>query len=146
MNYVIIILVCICGVIDLRKRRIPNNITFPLIVIALGYNIFTGNYVTSLIGLIVAIFIGIILFMANGIGGGDVKLLAAIGAFSGVIPFFNVIFIASILSILWSVGMLLRKTITKNSIENTDAPFGLCLAIAFSYVTFFNFNLLSMFT
>jgi prepilin peptidase CpaA len=71
---------------DLRERRIPNSITFGSAVAAMAYHAFT----TGLTGLAFAVSgwgVGVLLFLPlfalRGIGGGDVKLLAAFGAWLG---------------------------------------------------------------
>jgi prepilin peptidase CpaA len=72
---------------DLRERRIPNRVTVPAMVAGLMlHGIAGGPYGladAAAAGLIAgAIFL--IFFLAGGMGGGDVKLMAAIGCISGL--------------------------------------------------------------
>ena len=73
-------------VTDLRERRVPNALTLGSAVTALVYH----SYMSGLTGLGMAAggwIIGLVLFLPlfalRGIGGGDVKLLAAFGAWLG---------------------------------------------------------------
>ena len=71
---------------DLRERRIPNSLTFGSALAALVYHAYTMG-LTGLGMSVAGWFLGTLLFLPifalRGIGGGDVKLLAAIGAWLG---------------------------------------------------------------
>lgn len=73
-------------VTDLRSRRIPNALTFGSAAAAVIYHLFAGG--TS--GLLHAVFgwaagvaVFFVPFALGGMGGGDIKLLAALGAWLG---------------------------------------------------------------
>jgi prepilin peptidase CpaA len=73
-------------VADWRTRRIPNALTFGAAAVALAFAAATGGVAGGLwslagFGLGLAIFLP--LFALRALGGGDVKLLAAIGAWLG---------------------------------------------------------------
>lgn len=71
---------------DLRVRRIPNVLSAPGIVIGMILNVahfgMSGMW-TSLAGAAAVIGILVWPFVAGGIGGGDVKMMGAVGAFVG---------------------------------------------------------------
>jgi leader peptidase (prepilin peptidase)/N-methyltransferase len=73
--------------IDLRHQIIPDVITLPGIVAGVVLNLATGHvgWLDSLIGIAVGggIFLVIILVSGGGMGGGDMKLGAMLGAFLG---------------------------------------------------------------
>ena len=73
--------------IDLRHQIIPDVITLPGIVAGVVLNLATGRvgWLDSLIGIAVGggIFLVIILVSGGGMGGGDMKLGAMLGAFLG---------------------------------------------------------------
>lgn len=71
---------------DITKKKIPNFITFPVILWGLlTYTIFDGfeGLKFSGLGFLVGLGVFIIPFILGGMGGGDVKLMAAIGALKG---------------------------------------------------------------
>jgi len=71
--------------IDLQRQIIPDAITLPGIVAGVLIGVGTGAWLDSVIGVLVGggIFFVIILVQPGGIGGGDMKLGAMLGAFLG---------------------------------------------------------------
>lgn len=129
--------------IDIHHQIIPDVISLPGIVLGFFCSFF-NPYVTwldSLIGLVVGggilyaiAFFYYILRKQEGMGGGDIKLLAMLGAFLGwqSLPF--IIFFSSITgSIVGISAMVLQK---KGS--NTRIPFGPFLSIAALVFLFFS--------
>src|SRR5690349_21543935 len=78
--------VAACMIVDLRTRRIPNVLTLPALLagVALqaGYGGAAG-IATSVAGAAIAIAVLSVPFALGGIGGGDVKMMGAIGALVG---------------------------------------------------------------
>jgi prepilin peptidase CpaA len=73
-------------VTDLRTRRIPNVLTFGAAAGAFGFYLFGGGWSGlgwSVGGWAVGLAVFLPLFVLRGLGGGDVKLLAALGAWLG---------------------------------------------------------------
>jgi prepilin peptidase CpaA len=78
-----------CMVTDLWKGRIYNAVTYPAIVLGFIAQIAlhgTTGFWTALAGFSVGFFPAFLLFALGGLGGGDVKLLAAVGAIAGAVP------------------------------------------------------------
>lgn len=77
------------AVTDLRSGRIPNKLTFPTILVGLaGHSLSHGLYgaLESVLGIVICAAVPGIVYKAsqgNGIGGGDIKLFAALGALLG---------------------------------------------------------------
>lgn len=71
---------------DLRYRRIPNALTLTGVAFGLGTRAFMGGepFLSGLAGAAIALGLCIPLVLAGGLGGGDAKLLAAVGAFIGL--------------------------------------------------------------
>jgi len=85
-DILLILVVCICLYTDLKERKIYNVILLPAFLIGIIINFFSmglNGLIFSLIGFGVGLLVLIIPFMAGGIGGGDVKLLAVIGSIKG---------------------------------------------------------------
>src|SRR5207247_86600 len=74
------VVACVC---DLRSRRIPNVLTFGAAAAAFAYHFTTGGVGAlgqSALGWLVGVLVFIVPFALRGLGGGDVKLVAALGA------------------------------------------------------------------
>ena len=73
---------------DLRSRRVPNALTLGaagLGFLISGLHAGLGGLTQSLLGWLVGVALFLPLFLVGGLGGGDVKLLAAFGACLGPI-------------------------------------------------------------
>jgi len=71
---------------DLRTRRIPNVLTFGAAAAGLLYHVASGGPSAlgqSVAGWFVGAMVFIVPFALRGLGAGDVKLLAALGAWIG---------------------------------------------------------------
>ena len=86
INLVLVAVLAVAVMTDLRSRRIPNLLTFP----ALGLGILLNSAFLGLDGLktsgeaaLLALATLLPLYMFKGLGAGDVKLMAAIGALKG---------------------------------------------------------------
>ncbi|HOB08472.1 MAG: prepilin peptidase [Limnochordia bacterium] len=120
-------LLIVAAAIDLRHKRLPNVITIPGMVLGMilafaGWSVPIGS---SLLGLMVSggLLMAIAL-LTKGMGMGDVKLAALIGAFIGPWPALASIFIASLAgAVVGSIYLLITKQGRK-----TPIPFGPFLA------------------
>jgi prepilin peptidase CpaA len=71
---------------DISTRRVPNGLTWGSAVVALGFFLATGGPRAlgwSLAGWAVGCALLLPVFLLRGMGAGDVKLLAALGAWMG---------------------------------------------------------------
>ena len=84
--FLLIIILLIAVIFDIRFHRIPNWLTFPTLIIAIAYHVWTKGFAGLLFGftgLLVGIAVLIIPYLMGGMGAGDVKLMGAIGGFLG---------------------------------------------------------------
>ena len=85
----VVIIGCItlvAAVIDVRTRRIPNWFTVPVLAGGLIFHTVTGGWgglLTALGGFVTGFGILLVLWLMGGGGGGDVKLMGAVGAWLG---------------------------------------------------------------
>lgn len=85
-NIILFLLIALSAYSDITKKKIPNFITLPVILWGLlTYTIFDGlaGLKFSGFGFLVGLAVFLIPFILGGMGGGDVKLMAAIGALKG---------------------------------------------------------------
>lgn len=81
-------LVVVAGVYDILYRRIPNWLVLPCWLAGFAVNAllaspWTEGLKTAGLGFGVAMLIYMPLYLLRGMGAGDVKLMAALGAFAG---------------------------------------------------------------
>lgn len=99
-------LLLIAVIHDLLTREIPDWISIVIALSGLTLAV-SGNLplstLTSLLGLFCGALIGIIFFLAAGFGGGDVKLVAALGAWLGPAGLFPTLFWIAIVGMLLSI-------------------------------------------
>lgn len=84
---VLAVVLIVCAITDLISRKIYNVVLIPALLFAIGYNWYQGGWPgfgQSLLGMLIGLLILIIPFAKGGMGAGDVKLLAVVGAFKGM--------------------------------------------------------------
>ena len=114
--------------IDIDHKIIPNVITLPGIPIGLvlSYFFLPHSIISALIGLLGGS--GLLLLMAliypGGMGGGDIKMIAMLGAFLGWEKVFLTIFLGSLIGSVVGIAMI----ILKKGGRKTKIPFGPYLA------------------
>jgi prepilin peptidase CpaA len=103
-------LLAIAMLTDFRDRRIPNSIVMIGLVIGVlghGWSAGFGGLAVGAIGACVGLLCFLPLYIAGGMGAGDVKLMAMCGAFLGavhtIIAAAATLFVGSILGIAWTV-------------------------------------------
>ena len=123
--------------VDFRTFRLPNSITLPLIIAGLGLSAFTSWGFTNAQSALIGACLGYaVLWLPNyvyrlikkqdGIGMGDAKLLAALGAWLGWSSLPSILLVASVSGLIG--GMLWLKW-NQHSYGHAF-PFGPFLAIA----------------
>ena len=139
--------------IDLKHYIIPNILTFPLMIIGFiksfdpNLNPIFPNFINSLIGGIFGYFViwSIIYFYKQvrkkeGMGLGDAKLLSVIGFWFGWISIPFVIFLSSIIALLFVIPSLIKKSKKLSS----QIPFGPYIIIGTLIYLIFESNIQSI--
>jgi leader peptidase (prepilin peptidase)/N-methyltransferase len=121
--------------IDIDHMLLPDQITLPLlwaVLIAANWNVFLTPMATIWGAIAGYLFLWTVYWVfklvtgKEGMGHGDFKLLAVIGAVVGVIQLPMVIIMSSIVGAIVGIGLI----VTSGAGRNTEIPFGPYLAIA----------------
>lgn len=132
---------------DLSHKIIPNVVTFPGIVVGLisAATVLPLGLVNGLIGLLVGggvlwvlAWASPYLFGKEGMGGGDIKLLAMIGAFLGWKPALMAIMVGSFLGSLVGITLIAARVIKREDY----IPFGPFLVCGAMVALFFGQSIL----
>lgn len=133
--------------IDFDFQIIPDEISFFLIILGLLISFFNpvlgdtisqrilNSFLGFLVGggsLLIVAIIGKWIFGKDAMGGGDIKIMAGVGAFIGWDKVLFSIFIACFLGSIVGISMMLLKKIGKRQ----EIPFGPYLAISSFLVLF----------
>ena len=121
--------------IDLKKQLLPDNITLPLLWFGLFLSFF--DIFTDLKSSVIGAMAGYLILWSvyqlfklitkkEGMGYGDFKLLAALGAWVGISYLPQIIFISSIIGSIVGISLL----IIGRTKQQQPIPFGPYLAIA----------------
>lgn len=105
VDILLLIAIAFLAYTDWRTRRIPNIVTFPLMLIGILWGVYSGAWRESLLGLLGTFVVLLPLGAINGLGFGDVKLLMAIGAFKGPLFVLDVFVFALIVNLI--LGLVL---------------------------------------
>lgn len=113
--------VLIAAATDIRKREIPNWLTLGAIVAGVAVNpVFTGweGFRLSMMGLLIAALIFLPLFALRFLGGGDVKLMGAIGALAGHQNLLVVFLLDALLAGLAAVVLMVVRGRVRQTLRN----------------------------
>ena len=129
----------IITVVDIKHQIIPDIITLPGLALGLAAGSYSIGYANSFMGFLLGcgLFYLLAILSNGGIGGGDIKYIAAAGAFVGWQKVLLIIFIGAVLGTfvgLFQIGF--QKKTRKDII-----PFGPFLSVA-TLITLFYGNLL----
>lgn len=120
----------VAAVYDARFRRIPNWLVLSGLLLGLGLNTLLlgwngprGGARSSLLGIGLAFLIYFPLYLLRGMGAGDVKLMAAIGAIVGIWNWFGIFIITSLLGGVAALILLLAGGRLRDTLWNTGFLF-----------------------
>ncbi|OGR37453.1 MAG: hypothetical protein A2051_07320 [Desulfovibrionales bacterium GWA2_65_9] len=103
----------VATVIDLRSQRIPNALTIPTALAALAYHLLIQGphgLWFSLAGLGLGFGLMLAPFLFRVMGGGDVKLMAAVGAWVGPQVVLVAFLLTSLAGGVYALAVLARRT------------------------------------
>ena len=133
----LILILLYLSYVDLRSFRLPDSITLPLIIAGIVFNFLSPSHYVDVTDSIIGSLMGYgslwllnylyrLIKQQDGIGMGDAKLLAALGAWLGWAALPSILLIASISGFIG--GMIYLKWRQQSS--HHPFPFGPFLAFA----------------
>jgi prepilin peptidase CpaA len=114
-------ILAVACITDLRTRRIPNLLTFSAAGLALLFHFITGGVSAvgwSLAGYALGAVLFFPMFALRGMGAGDVKLLAAVGAWIGPGQVATAALLTSVVGGIMAVGVALATGYLMTALSN----------------------------
>ncbi|SIT45921.1 Flp pilus assembly protein, protease CpaA [Paraburkholderia piptadeniae] len=107
---------------DLRARRIPNWLVLAAAVLALLVQCYLHGAGTGfsqwLLGMLTGGALFLPLYVARAMGAGDVKLMAAIGAFVGPWAGFGIVLLTFSIGGIWALILIVARGKTRRAFAN----------------------------
>lgn len=121
IQLVVVAIALVACVIDLRERRIPNWLTLGAALAGLVVQVWLGGIDgarTAALGWIVGAAIFFIPFALGGLGAGDIKLLAALGAWLGPTDVFWLSLYTGVAGMLLAIVVSLASGYLRQALTN----------------------------
>jgi len=113
---------------DLMWRRIPKYLATGAFVVGIAYHAIFGGILSALLAALFGFAAGVVFFRLGAIGGGDVKLLTAVGALLGLQLWGRAMFIAVLVAAVMALLSAIYKGVLIRTLRN-------CVALANSLAT-----------
>jgi prepilin peptidase CpaA len=110
--WLVTITLVVAATIDGIKLKVPNRITFPLIIGGWVYNTWCYGLEglgMSLLGTVVGLALLLPAYAIGGMGAGDVKLLAGVGAWVGGTVTFYAFCVSTVIGAVLAIAMVLYR-------------------------------------
>jgi prepilin peptidase CpaA len=127
-HYIIAAVCLICAVTDVRSGKIYDTVTYPSIVFGIVVNSLSGDrgiIISSLGGFAFGLLPFGLAAARGWIGGGDVKLFAAIGAIAGFFFLLECLINCFLIAGIYIMLLFVWHKIRKGHYAGTSAAFGL---------------------
>jgi prepilin peptidase CpaA len=121
ITIVVLSVALVACVTDVRTRRIPNVLTFGAALAAVLFHVGVSGLAglqTALLGWVVGLVMFLPFFLLRGMGAGDVKLLAALGAWLGPGDAFWLAIYASLAGGVMGLAVALARGYLRTALRN----------------------------
>ncbi|MFH1904165.1 MAG: A24 family peptidase [bacterium] len=111
-DILLILLLVISLTTDLITHKIYNCVTFPAVAVGLLLSVWNhgiSGLTSSMLGLAIGFSIFAVVFAFGGVGGGDVKLMAAVGAIGGYPFILNACFYGILAGGILAIAVMIWK-------------------------------------
>ncbi|MCG1009770.1 prepilin peptidase [Salinicoccus sp. ID82-1] len=130
INVILIMILAVCVATDVRKRKIYNKVIFPSLIAAFVLNTAMGGFSgfgESIIGFLVGLVLLLIPYILGGMGAGDVKLMALIGALKGYAFVLESFVYMALIGGLLAIMVIIMRGGFKKSL-GIGMPYGVAIA------------------
>jgi prepilin peptidase CpaA len=103
---------------DLRWKKIPRTFTVAALAAGLLFHLIYGGFASAVFAAILGLAIGLVFFRIGAIGGGDVKLMAALGGLLGLQAWLLAMEAAVIVAALIAIAQALRQGCVRETLSN----------------------------
>jgi prepilin peptidase CpaA len=122
--WLVSIVLVVAAVIDGAKLRVPNWLTYSLVLSGWAYSLFAGGWPglsSSLLGTAVGLGLLLPAYAIGGMGAGDVKLLAGVGAWVYSTHTFYAFCVSAIVGGLLAAAMVVRRGAVRKHVAQFQA-------------------------
>ncbi|MEX2286253.1 MAG: prepilin peptidase [Planctomycetaceae bacterium] len=109
---VVCLILIVAAYIDGKQLRVPNWMTFPMVLSGMAVNSWLSGWAglgDALVGTVVGLACLLPLYAVGGMGAGDVKLMAGMGAWLGATITFYAFCVSTVVGAVLAVLMVLYK-------------------------------------
>jgi prepilin peptidase CpaA len=106
------------AVADLLWRRIPFGLTATGVVSGLAYHLVLGDFLSSIAAATVGFGVGLALFQLRAVGGGDVKLITALGAMLAWESWLQAVYISLMAAAVMAIIGVIRRRLLIQTLVN----------------------------
>ena len=121
LQWTLIGVTLVAAATDLRARIIPNWLVLAGLAAGFTLNAMLGGWhglLGALAGFGLALLIYVPLFILRAMGGGDVKLMAAVGCMAGPQNWFTIFILASIMGGVFAIALLMARNAMGGAFSN----------------------------
>ncbi len=107
--------------IDGKQLRVPNWLTFPMVLAGLVFNTWVAGWSGlgyAFWGMVVGLACLLPLYAVGGMGAGDVKLMAGVGAWMGAEATFQAFCVSAVVGAVMAVAMIIYRRSYKEHYAN----------------------------
>ena len=112
LKVILLAIVLVAAIYDLRFRRIPNWLNLSGVILGLAVNTLLfarSGFIVAVLGISLSLVVYVPLYLVRGMGAGDVKLMAAVGAIAGPWNWFGIFLATALLGGVVSILFIALK-------------------------------------
>jgi len=115
---IVVAFALVAAIYDVRSGIIPRQLTLFGLLCGLLIHAIVGGFVSALIAAVVGFAVGLTFFQLGAIGGGDVKLITALGALLGLKSWVVAMEVAVMMAALMALAEVTRRGLLRRTCRN----------------------------